>query len=119
MKCVGSKRLISLLLEVPIHSRGGALQKAASFRPAETLVDEFRLGPLRTAFSDSWEQWSQEPIPIGPLRRLLTPPIPFDTIFEFSGLNAAGTEDEIGAVLTSILKHLQHATKLTTPNQLS
>jgi hypothetical protein len=108
MSHAGSERLISLLHQIPMHQRGETLQAAASFRPRQSLDSDFRLGPVRAAFSDYWEQWFQEPTPIVGLRTILTPPIPMDTILEFTGLSSADTEDELGFILTLILKYLRY-----------
>ena len=103
-----AERLIPMLTRLPRRCRAEIFQAVVSLRSQPRLEAEFALGPLRAAFADYWQEWFQVAVPLKELRAVLSPPVPIDTILEFSGLTATQDADEIGFVLGLILKYLQH-----------
>jgi hypothetical protein len=61
--------LVELIHTTPPARRGGGLQSAISFRPSQTLDQEFAIGPVRAAFAEYWEARFCRPLPIEKLRR--------------------------------------------------
>lgn len=102
-----SSPLPALLVAIPPVRRAAVLQAAVSFRPEETLDEEFSIGPVRAAFAEHWEAACGYPVPVCELRDVLEPPVPIATVLEFLQLKIAGDEEDARVYLGELISHLQ------------
>lgn len=100
-------RLAGLLAISPLGERASLLMDALSFRPNKTLSQSFRVGPVRAAFADFWQEKVCTIVPIRDLREVLDPPVCVGTVLEFNRFDYLQHAGEIESQLAALLEHLK------------
>lgn len=109
--------LTDLVIAIPSHRRGAAVQAAVSFRLDFSFPETLGVGRIRAAFADYWEAITDQPVAVGELRASLEPPIPIGTVLEFSKLNMSESQEETSDVLRDLVGHL--SSRIKTPRSHS
>jgi len=110
-----TSRLPKLLLALEPDPRALLLQAVVSFRPQNNLETEMRVGPIRAAFAEYWENKEGCAVPIAELRSILSSPVPVETILEFHQIKLANNEANAFLFLNKLIQYLKAAIRRTRP----